>query len=135
MNLTEIRRALAVRLDTIPDIHGSAFVPDSIVTLTACVLPGDPYVTYSQEFGGGSEDVQLDVLILCPKNVDFDWQETLDDLITTGTARSLVDAIEDDITLAGEVFGLKVEQASQWGTTEVNQIPCGSVRLRVSVLA
>lgn len=134
MNLTEIRHGLATRLNAVAGLDGKAFVPDSIATLTACVLPGDPYVDYWGTFGAERmATINLRVLILCPKIVDFAWQETLDGLCSTGTAEnaSVADVIHADATLA--VVGLQciVVQSRNWGTTTVGETAYGSIEFDV----
>jgi hypothetical protein len=134
VNLTAIRQGLADRMSELPNVQAKRFVPDSISMITAVVLPGDPYVDYHGTFGDGRRaTINLEVLLLLPKNVDFDWQAKLDDLCSTGTLESVsvIDVIEDDRTLAISGLTCRVIAAHGWGTTTVNAVEYGSIRFSV----
>lgn len=136
MNLTAIRQALANQIADNLAIQGTSYVPDSVEMVTAAVVPGDPYVDYLGQFGPGEQvgTINVDVVVVVPKNMDFDWQQKLDELVSAGSG-SVVTAINSDRTLGGLAVDTTVETAHGWtGQTDINGVLYGSVRLRVSIL-
>lgn len=135
--LEEIRQGLAARVDTIVGVKVYDHVPDSITTLSAVVVPGDPYLEYHGSLGpGGLVVVNLEVLLLAQKAVAKVAQQKLDALLFTGgdDQRSVVDAIDNDRTLGlGSGVAAQVGTARGWGITTVNEIGHWSVRLGVTV--
>ena len=102
-SLADIRMGIAANLGTLPcGVQVSAYVLANPTPPAIWVRPSsDTAVEYGQAMNGGSENWYMTVFGFVGAVSDIGAQKLLDEWIGTGTAASVVDAIEADKTLGG----------------------------------
>lgn len=126
MDLAAIRDDLKTRLATIGGITAYDTVPAKPEVPCAIVHPG--LITFHRTFDRGSCDVRFTVVILVQC---ADWpsaQDALDSYVSTGTATSIVDALEQ---AAGGTDDITVETSDGYGTTTIGENMYGTVIFNV----
>lgn len=130
MNLAAIRDDLKTRLATIGGITAYDTVPAKPAVPCAIVQPG--LITVHQTLDRGSCDVRFIVTILVQC---ADWpsaQDALDSYVSTGTATSVVDALEEaaggaeDMTVETITgYGINIDGENMYGTVTFNVLMVG----------
>jgi hypothetical protein len=111
-SLAAIRAGLAANLQAVAGVEQvSAYVLANPTPPTLWVRPSsDVAVEYGQAMGGGSTNWYMVVFGFVGAVSDIGAQKLLDEMIGTGTASSVQDAIETDKTLGGACSDLDVRE-------------------------
>lgn len=134
MDLRAIREAVAERLQAVPGVWAYAWPADHVATSGAAIgvtvsNGEEAYVDYAESFGPSrTEQVYLTVTVYVPYVDPRSAWNTLDELLSTGTAtsRSLVDALmyeasPPDRTLGGVCQHIKVDGVTNLGFRDSEQ--------------
>ena len=134
MDYPAIRAALADRLDTVEGLAATyATVPDRVVTPSAAVIPGDPFVTFHESMDGTAGPLTLcrfDVVVFAGRFESAAGQTVLDELVGT-----LPDILEADQTLGETALVVIVREATNYGVVTVADTVYLGCRFDVEVYA
>lgn len=108
--LNELREAVKIALDTIPDLQASAQFLANPTTPSAHVFPGE--IEFHKAMGNGHADWHLTVQAFVTVLFDSGAQKLLDKYIAEAGEYSVKAAIEADGTLGGVADDLIVESCS-----------------------
>lgn len=137
MNIASIRDGLKTRLATVSGLRAFDTIPMEFVPPAAVVVPDDPFIDYHEAFKGGLCLVRFRVTLLASRASERTGQDKLDSLLSAGTGQSssILDAVDGDRTLGGTVSDCVVDEAVDYGTTDVagNSYWKADLRLRILV--
>ncbi len=109
LNLSAIREALVNQIQAGVDVAVNvyAYMPGAPMFPCVAVVPAGEYVTFHGTFDsgpgtGGISYVNLDVHVVESGQVE-NAGRFVDDMLSTGTGNSVIEAIEADVTLGGVV--------------------------------
>lgn len=130
MNFAAIRTGLAARLETMDLAAVYDTVPDRVVTPSAAVIPGDPFVEYHQSMtGAGAMTVShFDIVVFATRFDTHSGQDLLDELIG-----DMVATIEADQTLGDVAEVVLVTEATNYGVVTVGDTAYLGCRFDVEV--
>lgn len=134
-DLNAIRSALAGQLANLTGVRALAQAPDQITPPVAIVLPGNPLISYADDFSG-SVSIGLSVMVVVSDASPSDAsQRALDSLlgIGAGQAGSVPWAIAQDPSLGGAVQWAQPLQVSQYGRINWANVDYWGARLAVTV--
>lgn len=122
-SLSALRAGIAGRLETISGLNVYAFVPGTIVTPAATVIPGpDTFIQWDTTQGGQTQDYSFIVTLFLPQASDENGQLALDAYLAKSGSSSVKAAIEGDQTLGGVAEWLHVVEARNYGRFNYNQV-------------
>lgn len=136
--LKDIRTALANQLSAQTGVDSRPYVPDSITTPMLALKSGDnAYVDYGITTDGVEEyDLQILVLLSYTPSAEA-AQAAMDDLVDGGTqisgGMSILDAIEADSTLSGNVDWVVVNNVTKVSLIEISGQQYFSARVNLSL--
>ena len=134
MDYSAIRAGIATRLDTIPALKAVyATVPDRVITPSAAVIPGDPFVEYHMTGNSPTGSISLcrfDVIVFAARFEPAAGQTVLDDIVGV-----IPDTLEGDQTLGGESLVVLVTEATNYGVVTVADTAYLGCRFAVEVHA
>lgn len=134
MNISGIRDGLKTRLLTIANLRAYDVIPDTFAPPAAIVSP-PTNVLYGATLGKAWNQVTFTVRVLVAKASDRAAQDKLDTYLSTGTATSIVDAVEGDTTLDGNCNLARVLSAQGVGVYDYAGVPLLGAEFTVEVLA
>lgn len=114
-NITAVREALRVRLETIPGLIAHATMPGQITPPAAVVTPAQgTFLTYDQTMDG-VDDVLMSITLFVKYNAQDQAQSNLDAYLADTGASSVKAAVDGDIDLDGTAHFAAVTEASNYG--------------------
>lgn len=136
MKVKAIRDALKEAMQSVDGLRVYDTMPENVQSPAAVVLPDDPFIEYHSTFGNGVATMHFKVTLLVSRKSARAGQDTLDDLLSSGTGetKSVMDAIEAS-ALGNTVDDAIVEEAVDYGVTEVAGDSYFKADLKVTALA
>lgn len=133
MNITTVRDALAVRLDTIPNLRPYARVPSDLTPPAAILEP--PVGEYDLDFNDGMTVTFPVVLVASRAPGDDRAQQELDTYLATTGASSIKATIQKDPQLDDTCDEATVVRFYDYGGTyQIGGIDYASVTIEVRVI-
>lgn len=134
-SVTELRRGLRDRLQTIPGLHAYATAPGQINVPAAVVTPAQDLLEFDATMGRGSDEFRLLVTVYAARADDELGQDTLDAFLEGSGASSVKAAVEAESSLGGVCDFAVVSRARNYGEYEYAGISYFGVELVVEVTA
>lgn len=130
MDFAAIRQAIAARLQTIDGLTVYPGAQDVISPPCAWPILRPP-VNLNVTLGDGEADITYQIFVAVGMNDTSNAQDELDTYLTTGTAMSIIDAVEADSTLGGTVEAANFSALSAYETRTSEE---GAARYLVAIL-
>ena len=129
MNYRELRQWIADTIAGECDVNADPRPPGSVNVPHAFIAS----ITAQPHSDVDGEQAAVDVVLLLGRSEEITAWEDIDDFVTTGTGRSVIDALEDN-----DPDGADDVQVAQWavssGDVAVNDIPYIAVVFTLDVL-
>jgi hypothetical protein len=133
-SITDLRNGIAANLATISGLRTAATVPDSINPPIAVVMPSS--INYDTAFARtGGDEYEFIVMVIVGRVDERSAQNRLDAYCSgtgTGTIKA---AIENDKTLGGKAFSLRVTTLRNYNQVTVGDITYLAAEFTVQVYA
>lgn len=131
--LSDLEQGLRDRLATIPGLRVHTEQPDTVKIPAAWPMPRDG--DSNEAFGGATNMTVFDIVVVVQA---FDaaysrGQRALDPYISSGTDKSIADAIEADGTLGGVAHCLSVERWYDRGIIDFGDVAYWGAKCEVQV--
>jgi hypothetical protein len=137
MDIAEIREGIKETLGTIEGLTIYSHAPANPNPPCVVITTQSPFIDYYVANAKGLAQLNFNLQVLVARQDDKRAQERLDEFLSAGTgaARSIVDALESDPSLDGSCQSSKVEQASDYYSTDSGGTALGAVSLSFTVYA
>ena len=118
--LSEIRTGIATNLASITGLRTAAVMPDNPSPPIAIVQPDS--ISYDDTFQRGMQTYTFTVIVLVGRVAERSAQNAIDAFCSsTGASRNKM-AIEQDKTLGGKVYDLRVTDMRAYATISVGEV-------------
>lgn len=132
--LSDLREALAVRLQAVPGLRVYPEIPDNPNVPCAVITLGDPPITYDLAYGTtGGHTFRFAIVLLVGRTTERVAQRRLDGYLSGPDA--IKSLIETDRTLGGLVFDVRVIEARNIGPVLLGDASYLSAELSVEIRA
>jgi hypothetical protein len=120
--ISDIRDALAARIDTIPGLRATAVVTGQVSVPVAIVRPAaGVFITYDETFDGAAAFV-FDVTLLVSTASDRTAQALLDSYLSGTGSSSVLGCLQQDPTLGGVVSFSALISGSGYGNIDYSGV-------------